>query len=201
MPVNKPQPRTSPIIAWAGCNAYSACRRYSPTAELFCKTSLLSISSSTAIPTAACKGLEAKVLKYRDDFRKASMLSALAATAARGSPLPIGLPMQTISGLNPFVSYPQKSPDRQNPAWTSSAMISPPAACTISVALAMNWPGTSGKPSLAKIEHTNMPANGVLFASKSAIAARTLSRYRLHSASSSRPAWRGLYFWGKGIAR
>ena len=57
------------------------------------------MTSSTARPTAACKGLAAKVLKYRVSARNRSTTVRLAAVAARGSPAPIGLPVTTMSGV------------------------------------------------------------------------------------------------------
>ena len=52
-------------------------------------------------------------------------------TAPSGKPLPIGLPMVTISGTTLWVSNPQKCvPTRPKPTWTSSAMHSPPASLT-----------------------------------------------------------------------
>jgi len=50
---------------------------------------------------------------------------------AQRMPVPIGLPIVTMSGTTPWVSKAQKRvPARPNPVWTSSAMHTPPAART-----------------------------------------------------------------------
>ena len=58
----------------------------------------------TADPTAACRGLEANVLKYLVLLRQASTSSDEAATPARGMPFPMGLPIVTMSGTKSEVS-------------------------------------------------------------------------------------------------
>ena len=59
--------------------------------------------------------------------RKASTKSFLAAVAESGRPLPIGLPVTTMSGRNSVFSYPHQKPVLPYPDCTSSAMTSPPS--------------------------------------------------------------------------
>ena len=62
--------------------------------------------------------------------RTAATISRRVMTAATGWPLPIGLPSVTKSGTMPKRSNAHSaSPVRPWPAWTSSAIHSPPAAC------------------------------------------------------------------------
>ena len=72
-----------------------------------------------------------KVLKYSIPLSNEAAISGVVTTAASGWPLPIGLPIVTMSGTTPCVSKPQKCvPTRPNPTCTSSAMQTPPAART-----------------------------------------------------------------------
>ncbi len=63
-----------------------------------------SMTSSTADPAAAWRGLEAKVLKYRDRRRNVSTRSFDATAPQIGIPLPIGFPIVTMSGTKPILS-------------------------------------------------------------------------------------------------
>lgn len=74
------------------------------------------------------------VLKYSTPLAvKASAISTVVATQARGCPLPIGLPMVTISGQKPSpCSWNAQKwlPTRPKPVCTSSATNTPPAERT-----------------------------------------------------------------------
>jgi hypothetical protein len=61
--------------------------------------------------------------------------------------------------------------------------------------------GTSGRPSLARIEQTIIAATPSPEACRSAIAVSSFSKYASHSASSLRPGAIGRNFSGNGKAR
>ena len=65
----------------------------------------------------------------------------------------------------------------------------------------MNPAGTSGSPSLAKIEQNNMPAKGTPSAAKASIALSISARYRSHDSDSEAPARSGRYASGNGTRR
>ena len=93
----------------------------------------LSFSSSmvliTALPMAQDTGFPPKVLKYSMPVTKASATFLVVTTAAKGCPLPIGLPKVTISGITSCVSKAHQCvPTLPNPTCTSSAIHKPPAA-------------------------------------------------------------------------
>ncbi len=101
------------------------------------------MTSRTASPTSAETGLPPKVLKYSIPPANERAISGVVTTAPSGCPLPIGLPIVTMSGTTPWSSKPQKcTPTRPNPICTSSAMQTPPEARTSSYAAARN-PGIS----------------------------------------------------------
>ena len=82
---------------------------------------------------AADTGLPPKVLKYVEASWKSETRALEATTPASGWPLPIGLPMVTMSGTTSLSWCPHiASPVRPNPACTSSQMKSPPASRTSS---------------------------------------------------------------------
>ena len=56
------------------------------------------MTSSTASPTAAETGLPPNVLKYSIPLANASAIARVVTTAPSGWPLPIGLPIVTMSG-------------------------------------------------------------------------------------------------------
>ena len=87
------------------------------------------MTSRTASPISQETGFPPKVLKYSIPLANAAAISGVVTTAASGCPLPIGLPIVTMSGTTPCVSNPQKaSPTRPNPTCTSSAMHTAPAS-------------------------------------------------------------------------
>ena len=81
-------------------------------------------TSRTADAAATQTGLPPKVLKYRARRPNSVSTSSRATSPAIGSPLPIGLPIVTMSGTRPSCRwYPQnRDPVRPNPDCTSSAM-------------------------------------------------------------------------------
>ncbi len=98
--MNSPTPRTSPIHEHPALRSTSAFFNAAPTVATFCRRPSRSITSITAMPTAACNGLDANVLKYRVFALNSSTIALLAAVAANGKPLPIGLPVTMMSGWN-----------------------------------------------------------------------------------------------------
>jgi len=82
-------------------------------------------------PTAADTGLPPNVLKNSMPLSNDEAISRVVTTAPIGWPLPSGLPITTMSGTTPWASNAQKCvPMRPRPVCTSSAMHTPPAACT-----------------------------------------------------------------------
>lgn len=80
-----------------------------------------------------------KVEKNSMPLSKERAISRVVTTAASGWPAPMGLPRTRISGTAPCISKAQKwLPTRPKPAWTSSAMHTPPARRTWSKAAARN---------------------------------------------------------------
>ena len=91
------------------------------------------MTSNTALPTAADTGFPPKVLKYSMPVSKAEAISRVVATAPSGCPFPMGFPIVTTSGTTPCNTKDQNdAPTRPKPACTSSTMINPPRARTVS---------------------------------------------------------------------
>ena len=83
-------------------------------------------------PIAQETGFPPKVEKNSIPLRSNdSAIALVVTTAPNGCPLPMGLPMVTMSGTTPWVSKAhQCDPTLPRPTWTSSAMQTPPAART-----------------------------------------------------------------------
>ena len=100
-PRYRPAPRTSPSTGLAPDSDVSADFRYAPVdAELPTRSSSAS-TSSTADAAATQTGLPPKVLKYRARRPNSASTGCRATSPAIGSPLPIGLPIVTMSGTRP----------------------------------------------------------------------------------------------------
>mmetsp|Transcript_22482 Transcript_22482/g.68528 ORF Transcript_22482/g.68528 Transcript_22482/m.68528 type:complete len:212 (-) Transcript_22482:731-1366(-) len=133
IPMNSPKPRTSPISrpARSCARVLRAAMRKSPTICALSRNPSRSMVSSTARPAAAQTGFPPNVLKYSGPIANASEMLRVATTAARGMPLPNGLPKVTISGTTFCCSKAhQLEPHLPRPVCTSSAMHTPPLART-----------------------------------------------------------------------
>src|SRR6266699_3377930 len=103
-PTKRPRPRTSPIKGCFSINWRKPFIKEVPTCSaLACKRSSAS-TSRTARPMAHETGLPPKVLKYSMPLSNEAAISGVLTTAARGCPLPMDLPIVTISGTTPCLS-------------------------------------------------------------------------------------------------
>ena len=131
IPTKSPSPRTSPMMACFSINLRKPSIKCVPTWRALACNCSSAMTSRTAIPIAHETGLPPKVLKYSMPLLNEAAISGVVTTAANGWPLPIGLPIVTMSGTTSCVSKPQKCvPMRPKPTWTSSAMQRPPALRT-----------------------------------------------------------------------
>ena len=123
-PTYRPTPRTSASTGLESARAASADRRYSPVDSALAGRSSSASTSSTADAAATQTGLPPNVLKYRARCPNSASTGCRATSPAIGSPLPIGLPIVTMSGARPgWRWYPHsRDPVRPNPDCTSSAM-------------------------------------------------------------------------------
>src|SRR6266567_2505482 len=108
MPTKSPGPLISPINACLSIKSRKLSIKCVPTRSAFACNCSSAITSSTANPIAHETGLPPNVLKYSMPLWNEAAIPGVVTTAASGCPLPMGLPIVTMSGTTPCVSNPQK---------------------------------------------------------------------------------------------